>query len=281
MLFINEPERSLPVVPTLLASEQTTQYKRTYEQQSDNLGNKFRLDAARISLNKTVVREDLRDRQKHAHLDARAAMALDPRQKREFLTLRETDIHVSDPQERASAFLTAQYLPSFELYARLAIGERTGPIDSKMAELAFQLLAEEHDELAVVNDEPTAHVKVVSLTSRNDQEFAVISNKSAGLTLTDGKRNFDLKHQRTGVLPLKGVGKDILENVKLLARAAQIEGATEEQLTWFRQNLTDYLLDGTPYFPVIDRFYLNLTSSAQTVSPTVPESPSGSPQSDA
>jgi hypothetical protein len=282
MLFIDESERRLPIVPTLLDEEQSPAYKKAYERQSDKLGEKFGLQATTITLNKTVVRADLADRQQHADTDARAAIEYDARIRGEFLRLTETDVNTSNPDMRAAAFLTARYLPNFELYARLAIGERTSPVDSSLAEIAFQLLAEEHSsEFEVANDVPSSHIKVVTITSRADGDYAVVSNKTSGLTLADESRKFDLKHQRTGIFPLKNVEKNIRENAKILSLAPDIEEATEDQLRWFRQNLTDYLLSGAAYFPVIDRFYMNLTPQDPGALIQADEVESESPQSDA
>lgn len=259
LLTDSEREQLLPVLPAVFGNEKSTSLKRTYETR------------ARMSVHDTAVsypdgvavnvaRANLTNRIKHAQRDAAEIWrntTMTVEYGRDFASL-DQDID-SSPENRANVFLTSQYLPNFEIYARLLIGDGVAALDTNLARRALHLIASDYEDVEVVQDTPRTRVKVSRIiTEYEDEDYAVIKTKTDGLRVKVDDHMIDVKERRSGVIP---VGTLPFGNVRqaftILGNIANSRGIREDDMTPFRREIVqDYLARTDAYEPIIERLYM-------------------------
>lgn len=260
---------ALPVIPQ--TTDEMTPYMEEYE---DALG-QFDLDERTAKAALTVVR---------LCVDHRRSMARDERDRnaqnsglyKEYAELFIDLDHDADTtvEERMVAFGKAKLLPSYELFARLALGDKTGALSTDLAQKAFKLLASATQGTAIqIGDKPEAHIKVTDLLpSEHPYDFAVVSTKVDGLALQQGGHMLQVKTRRDGLIDLKDLTQAdslLMDALKALARVGTMPASQREI---FRDRVEKYLKDGGTYLPVIDRGYLTRTDLTKLVAEAQAES---------
>lgn len=261
--LLSEQERSrlLGVLPVFFDEDETTQLKRQYESATrsameDNQHAKSPIFNDGVAVN--VVRANLENHFKHAKRDLseirrNSVMAME--YGREFASI---DNSQSTPEKRVNTFMEGRYLPNFEVYSRLVLGDNTGALDSRLAERALMLIASEFSGAELVHDEPRTRLKVTRIVEHSEGAFAVVKTKTDGLRVKVSDRVVDIKERRSGVVPLnEHMDETEKRALKVLANAAGDAGVTEDLVRPFRNVVAEYLQETDHYYPIIERQYLS------------------------
>ncbi len=263
---------ALPVIPLMF--RESAPYKRDYEDAVCRLIPDGNLRPAAIA----VVRSSVEHRRAVA-VDEREAMdsVVMEEYGRLFLTMDKDPSAL--PEDRIRQFATmARYLPSYEIFARLALEDEPDPASSVLAQLSFKLLVDAIGDRAVVeSDDPEVILKVDGLfpdispamrASTQTPMFAIVSTKIDGLAVKDKGTHqvFEAKTRRKGVVDLGKVRSDAtMTSFNLVANlhtlGSYVGDAVEvrkqkEAVAIHQQNVADYILQSGNYLPVIDRGYL-------------------------
>lgn len=259
ILTDSERGQLLPVLPAVFDEEQSTRLKRVYETRV-----RTRVRDTGVSypdgVAVNVARANLTSRAKHARRDAiemwrNPTMSIEYRKNFESL---DEGIN-SSPEARANAFLASQYLPNFEIYARLLVGDKVAALDTNLARRTLQLIASDYANIEIVRDAPRTRVKVSRIiTELEDEDYAVIKTKTDGLRVKVDNHIIDIKERRSGVIP---VGVLPFGNVRqaftILGNLTSSRGIREDDMTPYRREVVENYLGRTDaYEPILERLYM-------------------------
>lgn len=261
LLVGNERRHLMPVLPAMFEETRSKGLKRQYDTKAKQLADTTDTNyPAYVAV--SVARNNLTNRIKHAQ------RSMEDIQK-SGLMFAEYDSHFEpddnidelSPEKRADLFLTARYLPDFELYVRFLIGERKQALDTSMSQRALQLIASEYSDMTIVQDSPRTRVKVTRIiTADNSLEdgYAVVTTKTDGLSLKLDDQIIDVKERQSGIVPVNTLPfGEVRRAFTYIGNIAIAKGVVEDDMTpERRKTIVEHLTQTDAYQPVLERLYL-------------------------
>ncbi len=258
---------ALPVIP--LTFTEAFPYEQTYIDAVE----KSSVDERTRAVALHVVRASVEDR-REAALDERRLVMDNPRVMEEYgRVFGPLDAsEYTTPPQRVSAFaLEALELPSYEIFARLALRDEPDVYSAEMAMRVFGLLKAEFEEGSydIESAQPDARLTIDGLyPERRPFSHAVVSTKVTGLVLTDHEtgRIIEAKTRRKGVIDLEKSPRWVQDSFVALTNRDSIvvgegdpyniEADIENRYRALVKFMSDRQAD--VYQPIIDRGYLAL-----------------------